>query len=42
MNRSRWDTLTVRQPALFALILLVLSLVINLILQPNIDRKAHV
>jgi ribose transport system permease protein len=39
MKRSRWDTLTVRQPALFALILLVLSLVINLILQPNMFAR---
>jgi ribose transport system permease protein len=39
MKRSRWDTLTVRQPALFALILLILSLVINLILQPNMFAR---
>jgi ribose transport system permease protein len=39
MKRSRWDTLTVRQPALFALILLVLSLVMNLILQPNMFAR---
>ncbi len=39
MKRSRWDALTARQPALFALILLVLSLVINLILQPNMFAK---
>lgn len=39
MKRSRWDTLTVRQPALFALILLLLSLVINLILQPNMFAR---
>jgi ribose transport system permease protein len=35
MNRSRWDALTARQPAVFALVLLVLSILINLILQPN-------
>ncbi len=39
MKRSRWDALTAHQPALFALILLVLSLVINLILQPNMFAK---
>jgi len=39
MKRSRWDTLTARQPALFALVLLVLSLVINLILQPNMFAR---
>jgi len=39
MKQSRWDALTARQPALFALILLVLSLVINLILQPNMFAK---
>jgi ribose transport system permease protein len=35
MKRSGWDTLMSRYPALFALILFVLSIVINLILQPN-------
>ena len=39
MNRSRWDAWASRQPALFALILLVLSLVINLILQPNMFAR---
>ena len=39
MKQSRWDTLTARQPALFALVLLVLSLVINLILQPNMFAR---
>ena len=39
MKRSTWDTLTARQPALFALVLLVLSLVINLILQPNMFAR---
>ena len=39
MKRPRWDALTARQPALFALVLLVLSLVINLILQPNMFAK---
>src|SRR5215208_7076816 len=39
MNRSRWDSFIARQPALFALILLVLSLVINLIVQPNMFAR---
>ena len=39
MRRSRWESLTARQPALFALILFVLSLVMNLILQPNMFAK---
>jgi len=39
MKRFGWDTLTARQPALFALVLLVLSVVINLILQPNMFAR---
>ena len=39
MNRSSWDSLLARQPALFALILLVLSIVINLVLQPNMFAR---
>ena len=39
MKRSSWDALTARQPALFALVLLVLSVVINFILQPNMFAK---
>jgi ribose transport system permease protein len=39
MKRSTWDTLTGRQPALFALVLLGLSLIINLILQPNMFAR---
>lgn len=39
MKRTGWDSLMVRYPALFALILFVLSLVINLILQPNMFAK---
>lgn len=35
MRRSGWDALTARYPALFALILFVTSVVINLTLQPN-------
>ena len=39
MNRSQWDAFMARQPALFALVLMVLSLVINLILQPNMFAR---
>jgi ribose transport system permease protein len=39
VKRSRWEALTGRQPALFALALLVLSLVINFILQPNMFAR---
>jgi ribose transport system permease protein len=39
MRQSRWDALAARQPALFALVLLVLSLVVNLILQPNMFAR---
>jgi ribose transport system permease protein len=39
VNRSRWDAFMARQPALFALVLMVLSLVINLILQPNMFAR---
>jgi ribose transport system permease protein len=39
MRRSTWDALTFRQPALFALVLMVLSIVINLIVQPNMFAR---
>lgn len=39
MRQARWDSLIARQPALFALILMVLSVVINLILQPNMFAR---
>ena len=39
MKRSRWDVLMSRYPALFALILFAISIVINLILQPNMFAK---
>jgi ribose transport system permease protein len=39
VRRSRWEALTARQPAVFALILLVLSLIVNLILQQNMFAK---
>jgi len=35
VNRLQWNTFFARQPALFALVLLVLSIVINLFFQPN-------
>lgn len=40
MNRSKWNAWAVRQPALFALVLLVLSVVINLVVQPNMFARA--
>jgi ribose transport system permease protein len=39
MNRSRWDSFAGRQPALFALVLLVLALVVNLVVQPNMFAR---
>lgn len=39
MRRSRWDSLTARQPAVFALILLAITVVINIILQPNMFAR---
>jgi ribose transport system permease protein len=40
MNRARWDAPSAtRQPALFALILLVLAVLINLIVQPNMFAR---
>src|SRR5688572_31927556 len=39
MKQSRWDALVGRRPAFFALILLVLSLIINFILQPNMFAR---
>jgi ribose transport system permease protein len=39
MNRSRWDAITRRQPALFALILLILAVLINLLVQPNMFAR---
>lgn len=39
MKQSRWDDFVARRPALFALILLVLSLLINFVLQPNMFTK---
>src|SRR5687768_13250636 len=35
MNQSRWDALMSRRPALFALVLFIFSILINLIVQPN-------
>ena len=39
MRPSGWDALTARQPALFALLLLILSIITNLILQPNMFAR---
>lgn len=39
MNRSRWEAFTARQPALFALVLLVLAIVMNLVVQPNMFAR---
>jgi ribose transport system permease protein len=40
MNRFRWDASSAaRQPALFALVLLVLAVAINLIVQPNMFAR---
>ena len=39
MNRARWNAFAARQPALFALVLLILSLVINFFLQPNMFAR---
>ncbi len=35
MKRSAWDALMARYPALFALVLFVFSIIINLVVQPN-------
>jgi ribose transport system permease protein len=40
MNRPRWDgPSAARQPALFALVLLVLAVVVNLVVQPNMFAR---
>ena len=39
MNRARWNASTARQPALFALILLLLAIVVNLVVQPNMFAR---
>jgi ribose transport system permease protein len=39
MKRSRWELWTARYPALFALVLFVIAIVINLILQPNMFAR---
>jgi ribose transport system permease protein len=39
MKRFTWNALTARYPALFALIFLVMSLLINFILQPNLFAR---
>lgn len=40
MKQSRWDALVARQPALFALVLLILSILVNLVLQPDMFARA--
>lgn len=39
MKQSRWDMLVGRQPAVFAIILLVLSVIVNLFFQPNMFSR---
>lgn len=39
MRRPRWNDLAARNPALFALVLFVISIVINFILQPNMFAR---
>ena len=39
MNRSRWEAFAAHQPALFALVLLVLAVGINLVVQPNMFAR---
>jgi ribose transport system permease protein len=38
LNRRRWQSITLRNPYLFALLLLVLALLVNFIFQPNLLR----
>lgn len=39
MNRSGWEAFAGRQPALFALVLLILAIIINLVVQPNMFAR---
>ncbi len=39
MNRDKWQTFTLRNPYLFSLLLLVIIILINLIVQPNIFAR---
>jgi ribose transport system permease protein len=39
MNRSGWNNFTTRQPALFALVLLLLAVGINLVVQPHMFAR---
>jgi ribose transport system permease protein len=39
MNRSRWEAFAAHQPALFALVLLILAVGINLVVQPNMFAR---
>ncbi len=39
MNLHRWQTITLRNPYLFSLLLLVVIIVVNLLVQPNIFQR---
>lgn len=39
MKRLKWDALVLGRPALFALVLLILSLVVNFVVQPNMFAR---
>ncbi len=39
MNRHRWQTITLRNPYLFSLLLLIVIILVNLVVQPNIFRR---
>lgn len=40
LSRRRWQTLTMRNPYLFALLLLVVALVVNFVFQPNLFERS--
>ncbi|NWG20853.1 MAG: ABC transporter permease [Chloroflexi bacterium] len=40
MRRSRWQDVTYRNPYLFALLLLIIALAVNILLQPNLVASA--
>jgi ribose transport system permease protein len=39
VNRSKWEAFAARQPALFALVLLLLAVAVNLVVQPNMFAR---
>src|SRR5512140_3218024 len=39
MNQHRWQTITLRNPYLFSLLLLIIIIVVNLLVQPNIFQR---